>query len=107
MNKENKTTTLDEYNKIGELLKIEKDNLAKQGNIVREAKQKKMSKEELAPLIEKLKQLQKTVSELTAKWREADPNKLHIDKKEFESLLTRRFFVVPAFEIYGGNEHNC
>jgi len=30
------------------------------------------------------------------------PNKLEISRENFESLLKRRFFIAPAFSIYGG-----
>lgn len=33
---------------------------------------------------------------------DADPNRLHIVREDFDSLLLRKFFVVQAFEIYNG-----
>lgn len=32
----------------------------------------------------------------------AYPNKLELSRDNFDSLIKRRFFIAPAFSIYGG-----
>ncbi|MGV7705371.1 hypothetical protein PJN16_29675, partial [Mycobacterium kansasii] len=66
-----------------------------QGDLVKAAKQKKMSKEEIAPLVEKLKDLKK---QLQQRQLVEKP----FDRTALESLLAKRFFIAPSFAIYGG-----
>ncbi|EFC42863.1 Glycyl-tRNA synthetase [Naegleria gruberi] len=46
--------------------------------------------------------MKKEINQITKEWNRANPDKLHINPEEFNELLTRRFFVIPSFEIYGG-----
>ncbi|KAL0489394.1 glycyl tRS [Acrasis kona] len=62
---------------------------------------KEQNKDRITDLGKEITALQAQVNSLTKEWRKADPDRLHIDRKEFDGLLNRRSFVIPSFEIYG------
>ncbi|KAJ3227478.1 Glycine--tRNA ligase 1, mitochondrial [Clydaea vesicula] len=73
--------------------------ITEQGDKVRSLKAQKITKAELQPELGKLKQLKSerdiVAEKLTTKERKFDRNTL-------EALLSRRFFIAPSFQIYGG-----
>jgi len=62
---------------------------------------KEQNKNRITELGKEITAFQAQVNSLTKEWRKADPDRLHIDRKEFDGLLNRRSFVIPSFEIYG------
>lgn len=69
--------------------------IIQQADIVKKAKQAKMSKEELEPLIQTLLSLKAQLKDEQAKVKP-------FDRAALEALLTKRFFYAPSFQIYGG-----
>lgn len=76
-------------------------DVAAQGNAVRDLKAAKASKEDIKAAVDKLlslkKQLEVKMAELN---KEKDAAKAH--RAGFEDVMLRKFFYVPSFEIYGG-----
>jgi len=101
MNK-NKVSTEDKYKEAEKKLLQKKLEVTKQQEVVKKLKDSKASKNELKNDVEKLKKLKEEVEKLTNEWIQADPNKLNLNRKDFEQLMTSRFFYIPSFEIYSG-----
>jgi hypothetical protein len=93
---------LDAKNKLNES-KIKADSLKK---IIVELKEKNSSKEEISVPANELKNLTKQIEILNQNFLDTDPNKLHINRPDFEKLMTRRFFYNQSFEIYQGRTIN-
>lgn len=98
----NKTSSKEEYDKLGEEVKVAKDGVEELKKQLIELKKNNGKKEEIKELGKKLKEMLKDVDKLTKKWRKADPMKLHLSRSDFDQFLLRRFFFVPSNEIYGG-----
>uniref|UniRef100_A0A0G4HU21 glycine--tRNA ligase n=1 Tax=Chromera velia CCMP2878 TaxID=1169474 RepID=A0A0G4HU21_9ALVE len=76
-------------------------DVARQGDAVKKMKQAGAGNEELGPEIAKLKALKGDLAKAEEALEDLKP--LYTKCRErLESLLKRRFFVAPAFEIYGG-----
>ncbi|KAJ3154890.1 Glycine--tRNA ligase 1, mitochondrial [Geranomyces michiganensis] len=71
--------------------------LTKQGDVVKALKAAKTPKEEVQPEVEKLLALKEQFKQLSL--ADATPK---FDRQSLESLLLKRFFFAPSFEIYGG-----
>jgi glycyl-tRNA synthetase len=109
---ENKTVSVERYNELSAQLNKLKLDLQQAEAELAQHKQKFKQQQQENPKAEKtpefkaceqqIKKLKDDVGKLTKEWRRADPNKLVLDRTKFEEHLTRRFFVVPSFEIYGG-----
>lgn len=102
-----KTSSVERYEQIGAALRDKKDELTEAERELVAQKQTpefdpKKKTPEFQALEKRVKSLKEEVNALTREWRQADPNKLHIDKEEFDQHLLRRFLVVPSFEIYNG-----
>jgi glycyl-tRNA synthetase len=69
--------------------------IIRQGDLVRAAKAKKLSKEELEPLIGELQDLKTKLKELHLVHKP-------FDRQALDSLLLKRFFIAPSFQLYGG-----
>lgn len=97
-----KTSTFEKYEQIGQSLQEKKMVLNEKIEEIKVLKaqqpQDKDAVKNLATIVNKLKE---EVNQLTKEWLRADPDKLHIDREEFNDLMTRRFFVIQSFEIYG------
>ncbi|KNC96480.1 glycine-tRNA ligase [Spizellomyces punctatus DAOM BR117] len=78
-----------------------KDAIAKQGDVVKALKAEKAPKERLQPELDRLLALKEELKQLLLK--EAQENeKNKFDRSGLESLLIKRFFYAPSFQIYGG-----
>ncbi|KAJ3372376.1 Glycine--tRNA ligase 1, mitochondrial [Kappamyces sp. JEL0680] len=69
--------------------------IIKTGDLIKAGKARKETKEQLAPLVSQL-------LELKAKLKEMQIGEKTFDRAALESLLLKRFFLAPSFEIYGG-----
>ncbi|KAI8898369.1 hypothetical protein BC833DRAFT_590108 [Globomyces pollinis-pini] len=69
--------------------------IMKQGDMIKAAKAKKLPKDEIQPLVDVLLTLKAQLKQLQL-------TEKPFDRQALESLLTKRFFVAPSFEIYGG-----
>eukprot|EP01080_Neovahlkampfia_damariscottae_P008471 gene8471-293_t len=72
------------------------------GNVLKELKEKKATKEEIEPHKKKMAVLKKEVEKKALEKQNENPEILHVNRGEFEEVMTRRFFYIPSFEIYGG-----
>jgi predicted XRE-type DNA-binding protein len=72
---------------VGETLKNLKDNNG--------------TKEELDQNKKKMAELKKKIEDKGLEKQNEDPEKLHVNRPDFEEVMTRRFFYIPSFEIYG------
>ncbi|KAI8823554.1 uncharacterized protein EV422DRAFT_493603 [Fimicolochytrium jonesii] len=75
-----------------------KDAVTKQGEVVKKLKLEKASKEQIQPEVDKLVALKEQLKQLSLKEDGADK----FDRATLESVLLKRFFYAPSFEIYGG-----
>lgn len=79
------------------------DNLRKsvkeQGDLLKKLKSENAPPPDIEVAIKELKARKKT---LENKEKELAPKEEKFDRSKLEDLLKRRFFFVPAFEIYGG-----
>lgn len=76
-------------------------DLSAQGNVVRELKTKKAPEADIKAAVAKLLKLkEKLAGEMAEKNKEKDASKAF--RAGFEDVMLRKFFYVPAFEIYGG-----
>ncbi|KAI8829071.1 hypothetical protein BJ741DRAFT_624429 [Chytriomyces cf. hyalinus JEL632] len=71
--------------------------IVRQGDVIKGLKAQKVSKDQVAPHVERLKALK---SENEA--RMAKRNEKQFDRAGLEGLLLKRFFYAPSFAIYGG-----
>ncbi len=77
--------------------------IAKLGGEVKLMKQGgKASSDEFKASVSKLTELRAQLQELMAEHGDADSHLEVPDKEVLSNLLTRRMFVVPSFQIYGG-----
>ena len=100
-----KTSTKEAYERIGKLLYEKKTLLGELKDeiaVLKNQKEPPVDKETIKQKGKVIDDVKKEVNQLTKEWNRANPDKLHINPEEFNELLTRRFFVVPSFEIYGG-----
>ncbi|KAL9648111.1 hypothetical protein ABK040_007476 [Willaertia magna] len=98
-----KTATHEQYEAISKRLHEKKEIFGKlKDEIVELKKQEPVDKELVKQKAKEIDDIKKEINQLTKEWNRANPDKLHIDALDFNELLTRRFFVVPSFEIYGG-----
>eukprot|EP00030_Apusomonadida_sp_AF-17_P000326 a162_583.p1 GENE.a162_583~~a162_583.p1 ORF type:complete len:690 (-),score=383.28 a162_583:22-2067(-) len=74
--------------------------LAEKAETVRSLKESGASKDVLQPHLDELKQLKKLVDRLVPDMSAEE--RLQIDRAALEDTCKRKFFYVPAFEIYGG-----
>ncbi|KAJ3024282.1 Glycine--tRNA ligase 1, mitochondrial [Thoreauomyces humboldtii] len=74
-----------------------KEAYAKQGDVVKALKAGKASKDRVQPEVDRLLELKEQLKQLSLK--DEGPK---FDRASLESLLLKRFFYAPAFEIYGG-----
>jgi len=77
-----------------------KKKVALQGDLVRTMKAENKPKKQVDEEVSKLLALKKQLEEAQAEKNKKDDLAKH--RAGLENILTRRFFVVPAFEIYGG-----
>ncbi len=97
-----KTSTHEKYEQIGEQLQQKKALFNEKIEEIKVLKaQEPQDKDAIKNLSAVVNKIKEEVNQLTKEWLRADPDKLHIDREEFNDLLTRRFFVVQSFEIYG------
>jgi glycyl-tRNA synthetase len=66
-----------------------------QGDKIKALKAKKASKTEIQPFVQELVELKSQLKELQL-------TEKPFDRAQLESVLAKRFFVTPSFEIYGG-----
>lgn len=102
-----KTSSTEKYEEIGLTLRERKDRLTEiEKQLVQDKKDPAFDPKKKTPAFQamekSIKTLKEEVNALTRQWRQADPNKLHIDREEYDQHLLRRFLVVPSFEIYNG-----
>ncbi|KAG2370778.1 hypothetical protein C9374_003246 [Naegleria lovaniensis] len=98
-----KTSTKEAYEQIGKKLHEKKLLMATLKDEITVLKnQNPIDKDAIKKKGKEIDDLNTEISQITKEWNRANPDKLHIDPEEFNELLTRRFFVVPSFEIYGG-----
>jgi hypothetical protein len=77
--------------------------VTKQAALVRQLKADGASGDAVQAAVSELKRMREVVDALAAQLpSEDDANKWKVNKKALEDTLTRRMFVVPAFEIHGG-----
>eukprot|EP00300_Choanocystis_sp_HF-7_P036921 c52875_g1_i1.p2 GENE.c52875_g1_i1~~c52875_g1_i1.p2 ORF type:complete len:681 (-),score=163.66 c52875_g1_i1:25-2067(-) len=81
-------------------LKQAQRELAEKAETVRTLKESGASKETLQPHLDELKRLKKLVDRLVPDMSAEE--RLQIDRSALTDCCARRFFFVPAFEIYGG-----
>lgn len=91
---EEKNSSMDPY----EALRLA---LTAQGEAVRKMKESKAPKTAIAPAVAKLLELKEQLKVMD-EVRNADKKKIADQRAGLEDLLLRKFFYVPAFEIYGG-----
>jgi len=75
--------------------------VAIQGELVRKLKEEKRPENEIKPEVDKLVDMKKKLDVLQAEEKKGR-DALAAHRAGLENILTRRFFVVPAFAIYGG-----
>jgi glycyl-tRNA synthetase len=97
-----KITTIQQHKQVLDNLKHTEKTVEELGTKIKHLKEQKSEKVTLDPIISQLKHAKEHVVTLTKEYVDTDPNKLHIIRPDFEDLMTRRFFYIPAFEIYGG-----
>lgn len=73
----------------------------KQGEHIRSLKASSVAKDELKPEVDKLKAMKDAFAKMAIAAKEADAKK-KFDRPALESLMSKRFFVAPSFQIYGG-----
>ncbi|KAI8998198.1 hypothetical protein BC832DRAFT_532888 [Gaertneriomyces semiglobifer] len=78
-----------------------KDRITKQGDVVKTLKAEKATKERIQDEVAKLLKLKEELEQLVKQQAEEEA-KTKFDRAALESLLLKRFFFAPAFEIYGG-----
>jgi glycyl-tRNA synthetase len=66
-----------------------------QGDKIKAMKAQKLSKDEIQPAVDELVKL-KTL------FKELQMTEKQFDRQQLESVLAKRFFVAPSFQIYGG-----
>jgi glycyl-tRNA synthetase len=100
-----KVSSVSRYNDLSQQLhekkKVYDEKLEQMKKLKSSDESKEKNKDQIIKLGNELNLIQSEINQLTKEWRKADPDKLHINREEFNELLTRRFFVVPSFEIYG------
>jgi glycyl-tRNA synthetase len=69
--------------------------IAKQGDLIKAEKAKGTSKQDLAPMVAHLVELKEKLKQLSM-------GEKTFDRQQLEAVLTKRFFIAPSFEIYGG-----
>lgn len=74
-------------------------SLAQTQDEVRELKKNKASKEQIDEAVKRLQNLKLEVSKFETKDEDKKPE---FPRKAFTEMLTKRFFLAPSFEIYGG-----
>ena len=67
-----------------------------QADVIKALKAQKVSKQEIEPQVQQLLNLKQELSQRTTLKHE-------FDRSALESLLVKRFFISPSFQIYGGN----
>ena len=72
--------------------------VTKQGEIVKALKAQKLSKSEIQPAVDELIKLKADLNALLA----TEDGKGRFDRSVLESILLKRFFFAPSFQIYGG-----
>ncbi|EDO45824.1 predicted protein [Nematostella vectensis] len=82
-----------------EILSNLRKSVKEQGDLVRKLKEDKAPENDVEIAIKELKARKKA---LEKKEKEIAPQDESFDRGKLEDLLKRRFFFVPAFEIYGG-----
>ena len=73
--------------------------LARQADVVKAFKARKATKTEVQPEIDALLALK---AEAAKRLKTAASRSDHFDRAALESLLAKRFFIAPSFQIYGG-----
>lgn len=76
--------------------------VAEQGELVRKLKADKAPKEKVDAEVATLKKLKSELEEAGKALRLASDDREEQRRGNFETLLTRKLFVIPSFEIYGG-----
>jgi glycyl-tRNA synthetase len=71
----------------------------KQGSLVRQLKKDGAASDDLASAVEKLKALKAALEKAT---KAQGSNGPQFNRKSFDDVLVRKFFVIPSFEIHGG-----
>jgi len=90
------------FKSLTEQLTVEKTKLNDVLSTVKRLKEKKVEKLELEPYLNNMKGIKNAIEKLTAEWQANDPDRLQLHRVDFEELMTRRFFYISSFEIYGG-----
>ncbi|KAI8920193.1 hypothetical protein DFJ77DRAFT_507576 [Powellomyces hirtus] len=80
-------------------LEAVKNAMIKQGDVVKALKAAKTAKEQVQPEVDKLLALKEQFKQLSLL---DDGEGSKFDRASLESLLLKRFFYAPSFEIYGG-----
>lgn len=78
-----------------------KDAITKQGDVIKALKAEKAPKEKIQPEVDRLLALKEEFKRLSLKETE-EKHKNRFDRSQLESMLLKRFFYAPSFEIYGG-----
>jgi glycyl-tRNA synthetase len=99
MSKIKKISTIEDHNKALEELNVVKNQANTMKNKINELKEKK---EDHSTLSNELKVLSKKLETLNQNFIDTDPDKLHINRNDFEKLMIRRFFYNISYEIYQG-----